>query len=98
MSSNQGSEPGVDYQVQSRKGGESNPGNLVVGRSTQPLGFKDTLNARVPGFEDITDQPDWGDNGFSGRKSDMRVVRFDRLPRAPEGELEEEQGRIDTDA
>ncbi len=88
MSSNQGSEPGVDYQVQSRKGGESNPGNLVVGRAAQPLGFKDTLNARVPGFEDITDQPDWGDNGFSGRKSDMRVVRFDRLAPPPEGEQE----------
>ncbi len=98
MSSNQGSEPGVDYQVQNRKGGQGNASDLVVGRAEQPIGFKDSLNARVPGFEDITDQPDWGDNGFSGRKSDMRMVRFDRLPHTPEGEQEDEQGRIDTDA
>lgn|SRR5579884_4038931 len=98
MSSNQGSEPGIDYEVQTRKGSQTTTGNLVTGRAMQPLGFKDTLNARVPGFEDITDQPDWGDGGFSGRKSDLRMVRFDRLPRAPEGEQEEEQGRVDTDA
>ncbi len=95
---NQGNEPGVDYETQTRKGGTPGAGSLVVGRSQQPLGFMDTLNARVPGFEDIADQPDWGDNGFAGRKSDMRVVRFDRLARAPEGESDEAQGGIDTDA
>jgi hypothetical protein len=98
MSSNQGNEPGVDYQVQARKGSQSTSSNLVVTRASQPMGFKDTLNARVPGFEDITDQPDWGDNGFSGRKSDLRLVRFDRLPRASQEEQDEEQGRVDTDA
>ncbi len=76
MSNSQSSEPGVDYQVQSRKGGASGAGALVGGRAVQPMGAKDVLNARVPGFEDITDQPDWGDNGFAGRKSDLRLVRF----------------------
>ena len=33
---------------------------------------------------------------FSGRKSDMRVIRFDRLPRAPEGQ--EAQAAVDSDA
>jgi hypothetical protein len=61
------------------------PGVLVMGRAVQPLGFRDRVNARVPGFEDITDQPDWGDHGFSGRKSDIRVIRFDRRSHAPEG-------------
>src|SRR5579875_468052 len=98
MSHNQGNEPGIDSLAQTRKGVRPDATSLIVGRDAQPLGFKDALNARVPGFEDITDQPDWGDGGFSGRKSDLRMVRFDRLPRAPEGEQEEEQGRVDTDA
>jgi len=76
MSNNQSSAPGVDYQVQSRKGGAPGAGALVAGRAVQPMGYNDVLNARVPGFEDITDQPDWGDNGFAGRKSDLRLVRF----------------------
>lgn len=96
MSNNLGNAPGVDAMEQVRKGERPGPQSLVVGRDAQPLGFMDALNARVPGFEDVTDQPDWGDNGFAGRKSDVRVVRFDRLPRTPEGE--EAQGAIDSDA
>lgn len=78
MSQNQGNQPGVDYLAQNRKGVRADATALVVGRAAQPMGFMDTLNARVPGFEEITDQPDWGDNGFSGRKSDVRVIRFDK--------------------
>ena len=52
--------------------------SLVAGRAFQPMGSRDAVTARVPGFEDIVDQPDWGDHGFSGRKSDMRLIRFDR--------------------
>ena len=96
MSHNQGNEPGVDALVQNRKGAGPGPGALVVGRAAQPLGFMDAVNARVPGFEDITDQPDWCDNGFAGRKSDMRVIRFDRLPRAPAGD--EAQAGVGSDA
>lgn len=62
-------------------------GALVVGRASQPMGYLDANTARVPGFEDITDQPDWGGHGFSGRKSDVRLVRFDRQP-APQPEDE----------
>lgn len=86
MSMKQGNDPGVDYVVQSRKGAPPGASSLVAGRATQPLGFMDTLNARVPGFEDIKDQPDWCDNGFAGRPSDLHVVRFDRLPHAPESQ------------
>lgn len=93
MSVNQGNQPGVDALAQVKKGVGPGPDALVVSRSAQPLGFMDTLNARVAGFEDITDQPDWGDNGFAGRKSDVRVVRFDRLPRATEAD--EAQGNGD---
>lgn len=96
MSHNQGNEPGVDALAQNRKGARPGPGALIVGRAAQPMGFMDTVNARVPGFEDVIDQPDWGDNGFSGRKSDVRVVRFDRLPRA--AEADEAQDRVDSDA
>ncbi len=84
MSNNQGSQPGVDYQVQSRKGAGADTGALVGGRATQPMGARDVQNARVAGFEDIEDQPDWGDNGFAGYKSDVKVVRFDRLDVAVE--------------
>ncbi len=96
MSHNQGNEPGIDSLAQTRKGVRPDATSLIVGRDAQPLGFKDALNARVPGFEDITDQPDWGDGGFSGRKSDARVVRFDRLPES--ADAEEAQGAVDTDA
>ena len=74
----------------------SRPDALVMSRAVQPLGFRDAVTARVPGFEDVTDQPDWGDDGFSGRKSDIRVIRFDRLPRAPEGQ--EAQANVASDA
>ena len=100
MSNNEGSERAIETlaRVQNRQitGPGPGPGALVMGRAVQPLGFRDRLNARVPGFEDITDQPDWGDHGFSGRKSDLRVIRFDRLPPAPEGQ--EAQASIDSDA
>ena len=98
MSDNEGSERAIETlaQVQKRRVTGPGPDVLVMGRAVQPLGFRDSLNARVPGFEDITDQPDWGGHGFSGRASDMRVIRFDRLPRAPEGQ--EAQAHIDTDA
>lgn len=96
MSHNQGNEPGIDTLAQNRKGESPDATSLIVGRDAQPLGFKDMLNARVPGFEDITEQPDWGDGGFSGRKSDVRVVRFDRLPESDEAD--EAQGAVDTDA
>lgn len=96
MSNNQGSQPGVDYLVQNRKGADA--GALVGGRATQPMGSNDVQNARVAGFEDIEDQPDWGDNGFSGRKSDVKLVRFDRLEVAPEDEQNGVQSNIDTDA
>ena len=98
MSNKEGSERAVDTpaRVQNRGITGPGPGALVMGRAVQPLGSRDAVNARVPGFEDITDQPDWGDHGFSGRKSDIRVIRFDRLPRAPEGE--EPQANVDTDA
>lgn len=96
MSHNQGNAPGVDSMEQVRKGERPGPQALVVGRDAQPLGFMDAVNARVPGFEDIKDQPDWCDNGFAGRPSDLRVVRFDRLPRAPESD--EAQGSADIGA
>lgn len=96
MSHNQGNEPGIDSLAQTRKGARADATSLIVGREAQPLGFRDTSNARVPGFEDITDQPDWGDGGFSGRKSDVRVVRFDRLPAS--GDAVEAQDAVDTDA
>jgi hypothetical protein len=96
MSHNQGNAPGQDPLAQVRKGERPDATALIVGRDAQPLGFMDSLNARVPGFEDITDQPDWGDNGFSGRKSDARVVRFDRLPEA--ADAEDAQAAVDTDA
>ena len=87
MSNNESSERAIETlaRVQNRQITGPGPGALVMGRAVQPLGFRDTVNARVPGFEDITDQPDWGDHGFSGRKSDIRVIRFDRRPHAPEG-------------
>lgn len=75
---NQGNQPGVDYETQVRKGSPLGGGALIGSRAVNPMGFNDSINARVPGFEDITEQPDWGDNGFSGRKSDVRVVRFDQ--------------------
>jgi hypothetical protein len=98
VSNNESSERAIEplARVQNRKITGPGPGMVVMGRAVQPLGFQDSLNARVPGFEDITDQPDWGGHGFSGRKSDLRVIRFDRLPRAAEGE--EAQAHIDTDA
>ena len=98
MSNKEGSERAIETpaRVQNRRITGPGSGALVMGRAVQPLGFRDTVNARVPGFEDITDQPDWGDHGFSGRKSDMRVIRFDRLPRAPEGQ--EAQAAVDGDA
>jgi len=98
VSHNEGSERAIDTpaRVQNRRLTDPGPGALVMGRAVQPLGFRDTGNARVPGFEDITDQPDWGDHGFSGRKSDIRVIRFDRLPRAPEGQ--EAQANATSDA
>ena len=80
MSINQGGEPAVEIVSQLRRVVPSVSQSLVVGRAVQPIGSMDLLNARVPGFEDVTEQPDWGDNGFSGRKSDVRVVRFDRRP------------------
>ena len=98
MSNNQGSLPGVDDEVQLRKGMSSGTGALVSGRAVQPMGARDTVNARVPGFEDITDQPDWCDSGFSGHKSDLRVVRFERLPETSEEERQAAQGALDTDA
>jgi hypothetical protein len=87
VSNNEGNERAIETaaQVQKRRITGLGPDALVTGRAVQPLGFRDWGNARVPGFEDITDQPDWGGHGFSGRKSDLRVIRFDRLPRAPEG-------------
>ena len=98
MSNNEGSERAIETlaRVQKRRITGPGPDVLVMSRAVQPLGFRDSLNARVPGFEDITDQPDWGDHGFSGRKSDLRVIRFDRLPPAPEGQ--EAQASIDSDA
>ena len=98
MSHTEGSERAIDTPawVQNRRITGLGPGALVMGRAVQPLGFRDTVNARVPGFEDITDQPDWGDHGFSGRKSDIRVIRFDRLPSAPESQ--EAQATIASDA
>lgn len=93
----QGNDSGIDAEVQLRKG-TTGGGDLIGTREVQPLGFRDSVNARVPGFEDITSQPDWGDGGFSGRKSDMRVVRFDRLPHSSASEQQSEQDRIDTDA
>jgi hypothetical protein len=98
VSNNESSERAIETlaQVQKRRVTGPGPDVLVMGRAVQPLGFRDSLNARVPGFEDITDQPDWGGHGFSGRKSDMRVIRFDRLPRAPEGQ--EAQAAVDSDA
>jgi len=98
MSNNQGSQPGVDYQVQSRKGAGTNAGALVGGRATQPMGARDVQNARVAGFEDIEDQPDWGDNGFAGYKSDVKVVRFDRLDPEPAEEQLAPQGSGDAGA
>jgi hypothetical protein len=88
VSKNEGSERAIETlaRVPNRQITGLGPGELVMGRAVQPLGFRDRVNARVPGFEDITDQPDWGDHGFSGRKSDIRVIRFDRQPRAPEGQ------------
>ena len=98
MSNTEGSERAIDTsaRVHNRRSTGPGPGALVMGRAVQPLGFWDTVNARMPGFEDITDQPDWGDHGFSGRKSDIRVIRFDRLPRAPEGQ--EAQANVASDA
>jgi hypothetical protein len=98
VSDNEGSERAIETlaRAQKRRITGLEPDALVTGRAVQPLGFRDWGNARVPGFEDITDQPDWGGHGFSGRKSDLRVIRFDRLPRAAEGE--EAQAHIDTDA
>jgi hypothetical protein len=98
VSDNEGSERAIETlaRAQKRRITGLGPDALVTGRAVQPLGFRDWANARVPGFEDITDQPDWGGHGFSGRKSDLRVIRFDRLPRAAEGE--EAQAHIDTDA
>jgi hypothetical protein len=98
MSNKEGSERAMETpaRVQNRIITGPGPGALVMGRAVQPLGFRDAVNARVPGFEDITDQPDWGDHGFSGRKSDIRVIRFDRLPRAPEGQ--EAQANVASDA
>ena len=87
MSNNESSERAIETlaRVPNRQITGLGPGVLVMGRAVQPLGFRDRVNARVPGFEDITDQPDWGGHGFSGRKSDIRVIRFDRQPHAPEG-------------
>jgi hypothetical protein len=98
VSNHEGSERAIETlaQVQKRRVTGPGPDVLVMSRAVQPLGFRDSLTARVPGFEDITDQPDWGGHGFSGRTSDLRVIRFDRLPRAPEGE--EAQAKVDTDA
>jgi hypothetical protein len=88
MSQNQGTEQkSGEALALPRKPAGTAPGTLVVGRASQPMGYRDANTARVPGFEDITDQPDWGGDGFSGRKSDARVVRFDRQP-APEPEGE----------
>lgn len=83
MAQEQGNEQGV--VVPARVGTSTGPWpkGLVAGRAVQPMGYLDSSNARVPGFEDITEQPDWGGYGFAGRKSDVRVVRFDRLPHAP---------------
>ena len=98
MSNKEGSERAMETlaRVQNRRITGLGPGALVMGRAVQPLGYRDAVNARVPGFEDITDQPDWGDHGFSGLKSDIRVIRFDRLPRAPEGQ--EAQANVASDA
>jgi hypothetical protein len=98
VSNHEGSERAIETlaQVQKRRITGPGPDVLVMSRAVQPLGFRDALNARVPGFEDITDQPDWGGHGFSGRKSDLRVIRFDRLPRAAEGQ--EAQGAVDSNA
>jgi hypothetical protein len=97
VSNDEGNERAIETlaRVQKRRITGPGPDVLVMGRAVQPLGFRDMLNARVPGFEDITDQPDWGGHGFSGRKSDLRVIRFDRLPRGPEGE--QAQDHVDTD-
>jgi hypothetical protein len=88
MSENQGKEvqPSPAVAVPRKPAGTA-PEALVVGRASQPMGYRDANTARVPGFEDVTDQPDWGGDGFSGRKSDVRLVRFDRQPAPqPEGE------------